>query len=372
MIRSLIKISLILVIFQFFFISKATALEAESVVVGARVIELEEIINDNGIEVQTVKGEILSGEFKSTVQQIVVPIDSGFIRPLEKGDEIKIKIVELDSDYAFQFYDYARTSNYIWILLLFVIFLAAFGGSKGLQRLIPAIVFTVLLAVGFIPDWLDREYYLLWLFLLLSIIAGISAYIRLKNKTLVFVVVISTLVCLGIGTASFISLSQVSNVFPFVTFPEGASEVSYQKIMDFMIVGAVIIASGAVINSTIQLIKHLIDQFEKRKEVEVKTLLKEGFHATQRIATSEVNSLVLVILGSSIAGMYFISTQDNLMPIWEHGWVVLNIITIISSGISILLVTPISVLFISLLANFNRVKLITKTGQIRIRNNKTD
>jgi uncharacterized membrane protein len=309
--------------------------ETSDMIVDARIVEVGELIEHDGLRSQTVKAQILSGDYKGSIQDVQVLFDSGFFSDLGIGDHIKVSILQLGDEVLFQFYDFSRTRSYFILILLFFIITIVFFGLRGLKILIPSIAILFFIICSIIPNQLIRIG-LIGNLILTGSIALFTARSRLKNTIFSIIVMFSVVVCLLIGYLIFVGFSQSAYVVPFVGSVSFLSSNKYDEILQLMNLSILIIPAGAVINASIQVTKHLSDQFSYVSRNSLGNMFKEGIRVGQKITAGELNNLIILIAGLNLLGMYQVHLEHSSISIWDNGWVALQVIYLASSGLAIL------------------------------------
>jgi uncharacterized membrane protein len=327
---------------SFYFNTKVFA-SSDHVVVSAKILDAGQIIERDGLRLQNVTCEIKSGEYKGSVKDIQVSFENTFLKPLKPGDTVKVSISAINGATYFQFDDFQRSKTYILPLILFSFLLIALVGVKGLKTLIPSILLIFTLIIGIVPNTLGRNNLLGGVVLLIFIISVITAWVRLRHTIIAIVVSFSVVLCLLLSFLLFVGFSQSSYIVPFLGSVTTLDNELYIKVVDFVLVSIMIIPLGGVINASIQTAKTLLEEFRFKKSFSLKLMLKEGFRISQKISAGELNNLIISIIGLNIAGLFLIKSQYAETSLWDNGWVSLQILYILSAGVSLLLITPVTV-----------------------------
>lgn len=337
--------------------------ETSKLILNAKILEVTEITQQEGLRIQTIRVEILEGTYKGNVKELQVPLETIFVRPLKVGDRIKVSITFIDNEAYFQFYDFARSRSYIWLFVLFIIILVVFVGWKGFRTLIPSISLIAFLLIGIIPNLLVAGDLLVNSLIIIGIVSAITAWIRIKHKLLTIIVTLSVIVSLLIGFLVFVGFSQVSYIVPFLGSIATVDEDLYLKVMDLIFVSVIFVPAGGVINASIQVAKYLLEKFGEKSSLSIGDMLKEGMRISQKISAGELNNLIVMVIGISLAGIYLIKEQYPEVRFWDNGWVSLQVIYAISAGFSILLITPITVFICAGVIGFSKRNGKSKNGQ---------
>lgn len=333
----------------------------EEIIVNAEVVEAGDLIEEDGIRTQKISCEIQQGDYKGTIREISVPMSDVFLRPISVGDKIKVAIISLDDEDYFQFYDFNRSYNFVWLFVLFLVVLLVFFGWRGIKTLIPTLVLLLLLLVGILPDFLTRGWLLSGSFITIAIVTSLTAWFRLRNKALTIIVVFSVLLCLLTGFLVFTGYSQSSYIYPYVGFISGVNSDLYEKVLDLTLISSVFVPAGAVINASIQIAKYLFEEFDG--EFELKEMLKGGIRLSQKVSSGELNNLFIIMLGTSLASIFLIKNHFEQQSYWDNGWIALQVVLTISAGLSILLISPITVFITAGVLGMTKAK--TKRGSQR-------
>lgn len=338
------RLFIILSFFVFLSIFADTVFAAgDDEIFNAKVLEVESVVEHDGLRMQTIKCEILEGDYRGSIRDILVPLENDFSRPVKVGDRIKINVVEIGEEQYFQFYDFARSRNYIWLFGLFTILLLVFVGWKGAKTLIPSFLLVLLLLIGAVPDLLSSVGFLVGSILVIFILTAVTTWIRIRHKLLTIIVPFSVVLSLLLAFLVFVGFSQTAYVVPFIGSVTIVEEDLYAHVLDLMLVSVIFIPSGAVINASIQIAKYLMEEFDKKKAFSIGEMLKEGIRISQKICAGELNNLIMLMVGISLSGIYLIKEQFPNLNFWDNGWISLQVIYTISAGLSILLISPITI-----------------------------
>jgi len=329
------------VLFGTFFVQHAYTQEQE-VILDARVVEVSEVVERDGLRIQVVKAEILKGEYKGTVQEVQVLFDSEFVRGLHISDRIKVSVLSIGDEILFQFYDFSRSRSYILLLALFIVILIAFVGLRGIKTLFPSITLAFFLVFALIPDKLP-QIGVIGSLSLIGIISFATAWIRLKRNVLAVIVTISVILCLLLAFLVFMGFSQTAYVVPFAGTLNIISEDQFSDVISVMYLSIIFVPAGAVINASIQVTKHLSERFSNVSRESITQMIKEGVRVGQKISAGELNNLIMLMIGISLSGIYLIQREQELMSYWDNGWIALQVIYTVSAGLSILFIALITV-----------------------------
>jgi len=324
------------------------------IVLKANVVEINDPIVIDNLYIQTVKVQIINGKYKGNIKEIEIPLEEIYNRPLKIGDKIKVLLSIFNNEEYIQFYDFTRSQNYLWLFILFIISLVVFLGFRGLKTLIPSIIISIFILLGVIPDLMVKSNLLLSSLIVIGIITSITAWIRLKDKILTCIVVLSVIFCLYVSFLVFSGFANISYISPFLGSVTSTNEKLYTNIMDFVYLSSLFIPLGGVINGSIQVIKYLLEEFSDIRNRNISEMLKVGIRISQKISAGELNNLLIIILSIGLAGILFIRKEYPLVNFWDNGWFALQVIYMISSGLAILIITPMSVIFLSLIMNLTK------------------
>lgn len=339
----IVSFVLVLILFGLGTTESASAEEALEVV-SARVTQVNDVVVQEGLRIQGVEIEIEDGEYKGGVYNLQVPLETVFVRSLKVGDKIKVSVSNIGGNVYFQFYDFARSNSYYWLFLLFLVILIAFVGLKGIRTLIPSILLIIFLIIGIIPDFLPKLGVLTGSIAVILLTTCITGWIRLRQKLLTVIVCFSVVLSLLVGFVVFAGFSQIAYIVPFLGSVTTIDEDIYLGVLDITLISVIFIAAGGVINASVQIVKHLAEKHMEGEVKKIQQMLKEGFKISQKISAGELNNLIIIIIGFSLSGIYLLKQQFGNMKFWDNGWISLQIITMVSAGLSILLITPITVL----------------------------
>ncbi|MBU0976665.1 MAG: YibE/F family protein [Patescibacteria group bacterium] len=344
--------------------SRARAVERD--IYAARVIKVEDVIEQEGLKTQEVQVEILEGDNKGNTTKLVIPYDELFIRQLRVGDKVKITASSIDGEEYYQFFDFVRTRNYIWLFVLFLVLTVAFLGLKGMKTLLPSILLVLGLIVGMIPFSGHLVQSVVLCLIIIAAVSSVTAWVRAGNKLLVFAVSFSVILSLVVGLFVFLGFSQASYIVPFIGSITTLDESLYDDIIIVIILSILFIPAGGVINASIQVAKHIWEEFSDKARTPIGEMLKQGLKVSQKISSGELNNIIIAILGLSLAGIFLVKEQYPEIAFWDNGWVALQVVYTISSGIAILLITPITVLSSAAFLDLIKHKSKVVGGQRRL------
>lgn len=333
---------IILSAFLVFVLAGVQPVSAANEIFEAKVTASSEVKEQDGLRTELVTVEILNGENKGMVQDIEVPLYNPGTRELKAGDHIKVSKVTVGQETYFQFYDFGRSNSYLFLLVPFAILLLTIAGWKGIKTLIPSILLLVMLLVSVLPNFMTKFNGLVSALVAVSIITFITAFIRLKHKGIAIIVCLSVIFCLLLAFFVFSVFARLLYIDPFLGSFLTDSAGSSTKVFDITLLSILFIPLGGVINASIQIAKQLDETFAHRTDLSLAEVLRDGFRISQKIASGELNNLVITILGVSLAGIYFIKTTYSGVPFWDNGWFALQIIIVLCSGMAILLIAPIT------------------------------
>lgn len=360
--RFVLTILIFVVLYISLFINYVSG-ETSQLILDAKVLEVTEITQQEGLRIQIVQVEIIEGTYKGNVKELQIPLETVFVRSLKAGDRIKVSITFIDNEAYFQFYDFARSRNYLWLFVLFIIILVVFVGWKGFKTLIPSILLIAFLLIGIIPNLLVKGNLLVNSLIIIGVVSSITAWIRIKHKLLTIIVTLSVLTSLLIGFLVFVGFSQVSYVVPFLGSIAAIDENFYLRVLDLIFVSVIFVPAGGVINASIQIAKYLLEKFGMKSNLSIGDMLKDGMRISQKISAGELNNLIVMMIGLSVGGVFLIEKQYPEVKFWDNGWVSLQVIYAISAGLAILLITPITVFVCAGVVSLSKRNGKTKGGQ---------
>lgn len=367
--RLLKKFQIITLLFFFFSLLflligylQVTASDSE-VIVNAKILEVDEVVEIDGLRTQTIRGEILQGELKGTVYEIQVPLESKLLRSLAVGDRIKVSVMDIGEEKVFQFYDFARSKTYVWILVLFIVLAGTFLGIRGIKTLIPSFILVLLIFSGIVPDILGTKNSVGISLALVTFISAITAWFRLKSKLLTFIVSFSTLICLLLSYLLFAGFSNTIYVLPFIGSLAAVDDELYTQVINVLLVSIIYVPAGGLINASIQVSKSLVEEIKGDIGSSIGKILKQGLRLGQRISSGELNNLIMIIIGISLAGTLLIKGLFDNTGMWDHGWISLQVLYAICAGLSFVLITPITVFITSI--SITLIQTRDRTGEQR-------
>ncbi len=337
------------------FILPVKIIASEDEITYGKVVYAEQITEQDGIKYQKVKVQLSRGEYKGNVIEIKITFNSTIFRPVKEGDMIKVKIVDINGDKYFQFYDFVRIKGYLFLLGLFIVLAFTILEWKGIRTLLPSICFILLVILGIIPDLFSRLQMFELGILVITLITIFTSLVQTRNRKLTFIVTFSVILCLIIGLIVFLGFSNISYIVPFAYSLPVLEENLNIRIFDIIFTSILVIPAGGVINASIQVAKYISEELFQEGKFDLSILLKEGFRVSKKVSSGELNNLVTIIVGISLPGIYLIKQQNLESGIWDNGWIALQIIYILSSCISLLLISPVTVIV------FVVITLLTKT-----------
>ncbi len=355
------------VIFFTFFFKNNVFCEESQVVLKARVIKTSDIREIDGLKMQEIKVEILNGDYKGNVEDLSVPLEDIYSRILQEGDIIKVSYTSINGSVYFQFYDFSRIRSYIWLVVLFIVILIVLVGYRGLSTLIPAFLMVLFIVSGVIPSLLIKFNMLFLSLLIIGVIAAITAWVRLRERLLTVVVLFSVLFSLLIGYLVFMGFSQVSYIIPFIGSISTLNEDVYLRVIDMVNISIVFIPAGGVITASIQVARILLRKHMKKSKLSLGDMLRQGLEVSQKISARELNNLIIMFIGLNIVGVFVLKQEYTNVNIWDNGWIALQVIYTISSGLAILLITPITTFFCAGFIGFVKRDKKSKGGQRKLK-----
>ena len=264
--------------------------------------------SEYGDVVTAFRAKILKGEHKGEEVNAVQMLDAYMsvnYKPLEVNDKIYLYKHETEEGVTWYADQYDRISGLNVLLILFVVFILAFGRKKGINTIV-ALIFTFMaIFMVFIPAILKGYNIYLWS-MITCIFIGVNTLLIVQGTTKKSVVAI-------IGTLSGTTVSGVLTlIMSKVLFLTGMLEEESLYLhylnennpinLKAIIFGSIIVgAIGAIMDVAIDIASSLNEVSKALEKPTRERIIKSGFEIGRDIIGTMSNTLVLAYIGSSLS-----------------------------------------------------------------------
>lgn len=334
-----------------------------NIVYKAKVLEIVDINEDiidlgyDQILNKTIffNAEIKNNDKKNEVVEVHQSMSEFFaVQPPEvsKGDEILISFdvnVETGEYYSDKFVmlEYSRTSQLIWVLVIFFVCLLIFGRSKGLYTLLSLVFTCASIFMVLIPGILAGfNIYLLTFIICTFIIATTLVLVNGLN----FKSISAGIGCFGGVVASGLITLLLNNSLKLTGLLDDQSVLLLNLNPDSpidlkaIVFSAVIIgAVGAIMDVAISIASSLNELCELNPEISSRKLLKSGITIGQDILGTMTNTLVLAYIGGSLSMvLLLLSNSSSLVYLANTEMIVVELVQALVGSLGILLTLPLT------------------------------
>ena len=310
----------------------------------------QKITSEYGDVTTPFRAKILKGEHKGESVNAVQLLDSYMsvnYKELKVNDRIYLYKHELDGNVTWYADQYDRISGLNILLIVFIIFIVAFGKKKGLNTII-ALIFTFMAVfMVYIPAIL-KGYNIYFWSILTCIFIGINTLLIVQGTTKKSVVAI-------IGTLSGTAVSGIltiimSNVLSLTGMLE--EESLYLHYLNennpinlkAIIFGSIIVgAIGAIMDVAIDIASSL-NEVTKALEIPTKErIIKSGYEIGRDIIGTMSNTLVLAYIGSSLScTLLTISYSGTLTYLLNREVIVVELLQAMVGSLGIFATIPLT------------------------------
>lgn len=323
--------------------------EYQLILYEAKVLEVLEVKNYDETKVQSLKIEILTGEYagdEATISNTLTGNDYDI--ELSEGDKINVVSEEKNGEISYYFYSYSKSNALLILVIIFIISVIILGGMKGFKALISLGVTILLIIFGLVPLLLMG-----YSPILLSIITCVTATVLtfvltngFTKKTLIAIIGVSG----GLLVAGFIAYG--FGIFANITGFASESEQMLQYIpLDFtfdykglLFAGIIIGALGACMDVAMEITSSLLEIKKHHPKIKERELVKSGLNIGKDIMGTMVNTLILAYTGGSLSTIIlFIGFEKTFNEIINLDSIATEIIRAISGSMGLLFSIPITV-----------------------------
>ena len=319
----------------------------DSTVTGVEVTECSSIdIPDARTGCQIITAEVTSGEVAGLIATFRI-YETDFDTPeLSVGDGVVLqRNPVVDASVAYSFSDFQRTTPLVWLVVLFVVVVVAFGRLAGVRALLG-------IAVSFA---------VIFLFLLPSLLRGNPALPVAMAATVVIAVAVlylahgvrtSTTVALVGTLASLVVVAVLAQVFVEVTHLTGLAELESQilrvsagavDLRSLLVAAMVIGALGVLDDVTVTQVSTVVELRRSRPEVSRRELYTSAIRVGRDHIASTVNTLVLAYAGASLPLLLvFLESDRPWSRIATTEVVAVEIVRTLVGSIGLVLAVPIT------------------------------
>lgn len=342
------------------FIPKIEADENVEIVRG-KVVEKKKWKDDLGFEIESLKIKILQGEHKSKLVEIerVITGHPVYDTVLNKSDEVLLRVESKgDRITCINLQEYARDKHLRYLVATFFILLIIIGGMRGFKASISLII-TALAVVRIFLPFILKGYNPIHLAVItaasitivtLTIIGGIT------KKTIAAIigtiggVYIAGMIAINIGSAA--RLSGFGENAHFLLEITGTLNINFQGIL---FAGMIIGSLGAIMDVGMSVASAVEEVKRANPGFGLISLTRAGMNVGRDIMGTMANTLILAYTGSAIPLLLvFMAVETPLIQIVNLDFISTEIVRALSSSIGLILATPLTAVFASLLLSFGK------------------
>lgn len=295
------------------------------------------------------RARLTSGEFRDTEitayqeQDTLLAANPEDIQP---GDKVVLGFQQNGSgEFTWQFLEYYRVGELIWLGVAFLLLLILFGHKKGINTII-SLIFTVLAVfLVFVPSILaGYNIYLssslTCLFCTVSTLLIVSGW---SKKTLIACAgCIGGLLCTALLTLLMSELMHLtgltdSNAIYLASLPDISIDLRA------VIFGAILIgALGAVMDVSMSLSSSLLEVSEQMGgRRNLRGLFRSGMNIGRDMMGTMANTLILAYIGSSLSVvLLLISYESSLQSLFNREMIVVEVMQSLVGSMGILFAIP--------------------------------
>lgn len=307
-------------------------------------------------QMQKVKVEILSGEYKGSILDIENHLsdNEAYNIFVENGDKVVIMIDEYEDGYEVYIADYYRFNYLLYLVLLAIILVILIGRFKGLKAVISlsltvfAIVYILLPQIlkGADPIPMSIIISIGITIITITLVGGINSKSLSAIIGTTFGVIIAGVISYIVGTKAHLTGLSAEEATMLIYIPQ---EVTF-NFRSLMFSGIILGSLGAVMDVGMSISSSIEEIHNANRDLPIKSLFNAGMNVGKDIMGTMINTLVLAYAGTSIPLLLvFMAYETSLTKVFNLDVIATEIVRSLSGSIGLILTIPITALIASLL-----------------------
>ena len=334
-----------------------------TIVVEAKVINISHIQEHttafDSWEAITFEAQILRGDHRGEIVTFTQNVRGYFLerfpRPAEVGDRV---MLAMSAHGSWSFLDYVRIYNILILGSVFIVLLIIFGRVKGFNSILAlGLTFTAIFAV-FIPSILSGRNIYLWSITVCvySIITTLFIINGVNKKSAAAIIG-----CLG-GVAAAGLLTFFMGILMELTGITQTESIHLLYLAEYPIdlnaiifAGIIIGAVGAIMDMSVSISSALWELKNKAPNSAFREIFRSGINIGKDIMGSNINTLVLAYIGSSLTIILILLARVNsLFRLLNRELVLVEFLQAIVGSFGIFLTMPLTALVCAVLYKCER------------------
>lgn len=313
-------------------------------------------------QIQDVKVEIISGEYKGQVFEVKNGLsdNEAYNIIVKKGDKVVVIIEENgeDSGIEVNILDYSRGDYILYLALIFIALILFIGKSKGVRAIISLTV-TIVSIVYILLPLILKGVNPVPISILISIgVTIITIFLvgGINSKSIAAVIGTSV----GVIIAGIVSYIVGSKINLTGLSAEEATMLMYipQNITfnfrNLLFSGIILGALGAVMDVGMSISSSIDEIYKANNELTTKELFNSGMNVGKDIMGTMTNTLILAYAGTSIPLLLlFMAYETSMTKIINMDIIATEIVRSLSGSIGLILTIPITAIIASFLIKQN-------------------
>lgn len=302
----------------------------------------------------TAKATFTSGPLKGKTKKILQYIDNTYAvnnRPVKVNDKVLLTYGQVPngSSQAWIFINFDRIEQIIKLCAFFFLLIVAISLKKGISTVISLAFTAGVIFLVFIPAILSgRNIYLLTIIVSIYIVVMSLALMNgINKKTLCAILgnvggiaiagIISIVISKTLGVTGFVDEDYIFLMYVRPDNPLDLRAIIWAGIM----IGSL----GAIMDVAMSIasaMKELADTMQRRT---IRKLIKSGMNIGRDAIGTMTNTLILAYIGGSLATvLLLVSTNKNLLFLFNMEMIIVEILQSIVGSIGIIFAVPVTVI----------------------------
>jgi uncharacterized membrane protein len=313
--------------------------------ISTRINRLGELRNIGGFYYQNVEVNVDGSNVLLDIQLKSIELET-----IKEGKNIYVKQVSPNLN-VYTFAGFQRTSEILWLLIIFVGLLLIILGTEGMKYILPTVITLILITNQSIQNILINNIYLGSIFLL-GIVGFASIYLWTKNIKVTSTITISQILTLVLillfNTIIFKNLILTDMYYDNINLLN--TELKLSDFWALLNAGVIFMSFGASLNTAFDVASSIFDQKKRSPNSTTKTLLKEGYNHNRLAIARIINMLFFIFIGISL--MYILwPNADKYIYFWDEANVAYALVLFVNSAIAAMLIGPITAIVSAIIIN---------------------
>ena len=290
--------------------------------------------------------EVLNGTFAGEILEAHYHMNSPVHINFVEGDRVSARIFEFDGEIRMaEIRHPERTELLIGTILLFLVFLCIVGGKRGILAT-AGLIFTVASVALLLIPLINQGYPVVPVTLLILTLVTVATITLLAGTTIKGIAsILGTLSGIVLATIFATISSRILNI-------SGYNMVNYRAVIHLsmgaqingLFVSSVLVAAiGAIMDTSMSVASAMNEVKRANPDINARDLFKAGFNVGRDAMGTMSSTLILALIGGSLAMMIFMYVTDvGFNQFTNNDLIVMEVIKGIAGSFGIILAAPLT------------------------------